>query len=226
LVWIVKEYRAIAGIPFNEEFDGRLISRSPEEASFTHRDSYLEALGIERLYVALTHANDSPYHLVHLFHALGKAALETNLLSEGSSSVSAVDPLPKLTPRQPHGSVDDAIVISSDSDSMIDADPFLRLRSKRLEDLDEDVEFDHDNEATSEDRDNIVIDEDVDHSTEDDTHAVPSHTPVISTNHGIIGDLERLFSDVDVEGKRKRVESGAASPPKVRNHWMSSLPKF
>jgi hypothetical protein len=60
----------------------------------------MEALGIERLYVALTHATDSPSHLVHLFHALGRAALTTNMLSNSSSVVDAADPLPQLPSRE------------------------------------------------------------------------------------------------------------------------------
>jgi hypothetical protein len=60
--------------------------------------------------------------------------------------------------------------------------------------MDENIGFNHDN---------IIVDEDIDHSTEDDTHAVPSYTPVMSTNHGIIKDLERLFCDADIKGKHK-----------------------
>jgi hypothetical protein len=100
LFWMIKRYRTLSRIPLQSGFNGRIMSQSPQEVSFRHRDQYLEALGIERLYVAMTHAADSPSHLVHLFHALGTAALATNMLSTSSSVVDAKDPLPQLTSRE------------------------------------------------------------------------------------------------------------------------------
>lgn len=94
LIWMIRRYCTISRIPLQCGFNGRIMSQSPQGASFRHRDEYLEALGIERLYVAMTHAADSPSHLVHLFHALGTAALATNMLSTSSSVVNAMDPLP------------------------------------------------------------------------------------------------------------------------------------
>lgn len=169
------------------------------------RDEYLEALGIERFYVALTHVHDSPHHLIHLFHALGKAALETNLLSDSSSIIDAVDPLPWLTSTQLKGFENDDIVAP----------------------VDEDVESLYGDEAMCGDgpelaADAMVIDEDMYHSTEEGAKSVRSDQLPVSTNRGTIEDLERLCEDAEGEGKRKRAESHGTSPPQVRHFSITS----
>jgi hypothetical protein len=205
LIWLIREYRTISGIPLHQDFNGRLIARSPEESSFTKRDLYLEALGLERFYVALTHMHDSPHHLVHLFHALGKAALETDLLSDSSSIVDAVDPLPWLTSTQ---------LKESENDDMVTP-------------IDEDVTLLHGDEAMCEDgpelaADAMVIDEDIYYITEKGAKSVRSNPLPACTNSGTIEDLERLCEDTEGEGKRKRTESHGTSHPQVRHFSITS----
>jgi hypothetical protein len=95
LVWITGRYRFLVGIPIEDPFNGQLIPQSPDEYDLTE-DDYLEALGIERLYAALLHADTSPDHLVHLAHALGRAAKETNILSDSKPGM-PLEPLPPIT---------------------------------------------------------------------------------------------------------------------------------
>lgn len=205
LIWLIREYRTISGIPLDQDFNGRLIARSPEESSFALRDEYLEALGIERFYVALTHMHDSPQHLVHLFHALGKATLETNLLSDSSSIIDAVDPLPWLTSTQLNGLENDDMVTP----------------------VDEDAKSVYGDEAMCEDgpelaADAMVIDEDINYSTEKGAKSVRPNQLPVSTNRGTIEDLERLYEDAEGEGKRKRAESHGTSPQHVRHLSITS----
>jgi hypothetical protein len=207
LIWLIREYRTISRIPLDQDFNGRLIARSPEESSFAMRDEYLEALGIERFYVALTHMHDSPHHLVHLFHALGKAALETNLLSDSSSIIDAVDPLPWLTSTQLKGLENDDMATPVD--------------------VDEDVKSLYGDEAMWEDgpelaADAMVINEDIYSSTEKGAKSVRSNQLPVSTNRGTIEDLERLYEDAEGEGKRKRAESHGTSPTQVRYFSITS----
>ncbi|KAG2360978.1 hypothetical protein BDR07DRAFT_1486440 [Suillus spraguei] len=197
LIWFVKQYRCVTGTPLDEDFNGRLVSCSPDEANSIDRDSYLEALGLERLYVALSHMHDSPYHLVHLFHALGKAALETNLLSNSSTRVDAVEPLPWVRSRR---------LEDSDNNNMV---PLLNIN---MESLDENQACDDGPERATH---SMVVDKDINYDTEKDAQAVRPDPLLVNTNHSTIKDLETICEDGEVERKRKRAESCARSSQKA-----------
>jgi hypothetical protein len=97
LVWMVERYRKLVGVPLEEPLNGQLIPQSPDEYHDLTEHDYLEALGIERLYAALVNAQESPEHLIHLAHALGRAAKETNILSDSKPNTPSLDPLPPTT---------------------------------------------------------------------------------------------------------------------------------
>ncbi|KAG1813015.1 hypothetical protein EV424DRAFT_1349138 [Suillus variegatus] len=78
----------------HKPLNGQLIPQSPDEYANLPEHDYLEALGIERLYAALVNAEESPGHLIHLAHALGRAAKETNILSDSKPNTASLDPLP------------------------------------------------------------------------------------------------------------------------------------
>ncbi|KAG2079501.1 hypothetical protein BD769DRAFT_1400660 [Suillus cothurnatus] len=94
LSWMTERYRILVGIPLNEPLHGQLIPQSPDEYHNLKEDDYLEALGIERLYAALVNAEESPEHLIHLAHALGRIVKDTNTLSDSKPNTRALDPLP------------------------------------------------------------------------------------------------------------------------------------
>ncbi|KAG2121477.1 hypothetical protein DEU56DRAFT_918162 [Suillus clintonianus] len=194
LIWLIRRYRALSGIPLDEDFNGQLMEQSPKEASFQEYDDYLEALGLERFYVALNHSQDSSYHLIHLFHALGKAALTTNLLSHSSSRVDSVDPLPTLTSKR-----------ANDHDMVVT--------------ITEDVEVLDDHEAVGVDgpdlsSDGMAVDEEMAHITKKAVPAVPAHPMIVSTNGGTLKYLESLCEASEGERKRKRAKSLTMSPNK------------
>lgn len=126
LTWMIERYRILVGIPLNEHLHGQLIPQSPDEYDDLPEHDYLEALGIERLYAALVNAERSPGHLIHLAHALGRAAKETNILSDSKPNGMSLDPLPRTsfprprTPRSSTISADDTLgsvtfIVESDS---------------------------------------------------------------------------------------------------------------
>jgi hypothetical protein len=94
LAWMVERYRTLVGIPLDEPLNGQLIPQSPDEYPNLLENDYLEALGIERLYSALVNADESPGHLIHLAHALGRAAKETSILSDSKPNTTSLNPLP------------------------------------------------------------------------------------------------------------------------------------
>jgi hypothetical protein len=195
LIWLMKRYRCVSNIPFNKKFEGQLISQSPEETSFPDRDFYLEALGLERLYVALTNMDNSPYHLVHLFHALGTAALQTKLLSESSRTVIAVEPLPWVRSR-----------LSDNGDNVAPLDADVELVNHVGA-----IGQDGPNTAT----DIMVVDEDANFTARGDAQGVQSDSLLTSSNHGAINDIEIVCEDPEAKRKRKRVESRSTSTHKV-----------
>ncbi|KAG2360977.1 hypothetical protein BDR07DRAFT_1486439 [Suillus spraguei] len=97
MVWMMRRFRTLVGIPLEEPLNGQLIQQSPDEYHDLTENDYFEALGIERLYAALVNAEESPGHLIHLAHALGRAAKETNLLSDSKPDAPCLDPLPPTT---------------------------------------------------------------------------------------------------------------------------------
>ncbi|KAG2121479.1 hypothetical protein DEU56DRAFT_760656 [Suillus clintonianus] len=94
LSWMIQRFRTLVGVPLDEPLNGQLIQQSPDEYEDLTEHDYLEALGIERLYAALLNAHESPGHLIHLAHALGRAANETNMLSDSKPDTPALEPLP------------------------------------------------------------------------------------------------------------------------------------
>ncbi|KAG1830495.1 hypothetical protein DFJ58DRAFT_848445 [Suillus subalutaceus] len=92
--WMIERYRILVGIPLNAYLGGQLIPQSPDEYSHLTEDDYLEALGIERLYAALVNMEESPDHLNHLAHVLGRAVKGTNTLSDSKPNTQSLDPLP------------------------------------------------------------------------------------------------------------------------------------
>ncbi|KAG2121472.1 hypothetical protein DEU56DRAFT_760646 [Suillus clintonianus] len=94
LNWMIQRFRTLVGVPLDEPLNGQVIPQSPDEYEDLTEHDYLEALGIERLYAALLNAEESPGHLVHLAHALGRAANETNVLSYSKPDTPALEPLP------------------------------------------------------------------------------------------------------------------------------------
>ncbi|KAG2045947.1 hypothetical protein BDR06DRAFT_1015164 [Suillus hirtellus] len=94
IVWMIQRFRKLVRVPLDAPLNGQLITQSPDEYNELTENDYFEALGIERLYAALVHAEKSPEHLIHLAHALGRAAKETNILSDSNPNTPSLDPLP------------------------------------------------------------------------------------------------------------------------------------
>ncbi|KAG2079583.1 uncharacterized protein F5147DRAFT_818863 [Suillus discolor] len=97
IVWMIQRFRTLVGVPLDAPLNGQLITQSPDEYHELTENDYFEALGIERLYAALVNAEKSPEHLIHLAHALGRAAKETNILSDSKPETPSLDPLPPTT---------------------------------------------------------------------------------------------------------------------------------
>jgi hypothetical protein len=97
IVWMIQRFRTLVGVPLDAPLNGQLITQSPDEYHELTENDYFEALGIERLYAALVNAQKSPEHLIHLAHALGRAAKETNILSDSKPETPSLDPLPPTT---------------------------------------------------------------------------------------------------------------------------------
>lgn len=142
------------------------------------------SLGLERFYVALTHMHHSPYHLVYLFHALGKAALETKLLSDSNSTVEAVEPLSWMVLRQLIESDNNMLTLSDEDVEFLDGSKAIRDGPNRATDI-------------------MVIDEDINYSTEEDTQVMLSDPLLMVTINGTIKDLKMVCKDDEVEGKQK-----------------------
>ncbi|KAG2360972.1 hypothetical protein BDR07DRAFT_1486434 [Suillus spraguei] len=121
LAWMIERYRILIGLPLDEHLNGQIIPQSPDQYENMQEHDYYEALGIERLYAALVNAEESPGHLIHLAHALGRAAKETNMLSESKPNTLALDPLPPtmfFRPQTPRGQ---GMSMDNDVQSIIDS---------------------------------------------------------------------------------------------------------
>lgn len=65
--------RELYDIPKDAPIDGLIIPDLHEGFVLEDKDKHLEVLGMERLYSAVAHLDQSPTYMVHLFHAIGKA---------------------------------------------------------------------------------------------------------------------------------------------------------
>ncbi|KAG0692219.1 hypothetical protein DFH29DRAFT_882808 [Suillus ampliporus] len=186
-----------------------LIPQSPDAYPFPHYDDYLEALGLERLYAALGSAEESPGHLVYLFHALGRAALNTNQLSHSNPRFEPLEPLPPTMlggPRQP-----------PDKNVVADAEDPIEDEVEVSEMVDTGADGDVDS-ISDKDTDQQEGGEDV----EEDGSEACAGTMVVDRdlNCGGISEGGESREGTDGESKRKRADSLAFSPPKVRGRWL------
>jgi hypothetical protein len=89
--WILLRFRQLTKTPIRGSVEGLLIPDHPASFEFANEADFREALGMTRLYSALTHVDTHPEHLAHLFHELGKASCEGRL----ECSHPSVRPLPE-----------------------------------------------------------------------------------------------------------------------------------
>jgi hypothetical protein len=84
-------FRQLTKTPIRGSVEGLLIPDHPASFEFANEADFREALGMTRLYSALTHIDTHPEHLAHPFHELGKASCEGRL----GCSHPGVRPLPE-----------------------------------------------------------------------------------------------------------------------------------
>jgi hypothetical protein len=77
--WMLLRFRQLATQELDDDVNGIVIPQDPRTLTFNHHDQFLEALGMERLYSAIVHIESRPRYLSHLFHALGRAANESDM---------------------------------------------------------------------------------------------------------------------------------------------------
>lgn len=224
LAWMIGRYHILVGIPMNEPLNSQLIPQSPDEYANLPEHDYLEVLGIERLYAALVNTEESPGHLIHLAHALGRAAKETNILSDSKPNTASLDPLPPTvlpdhrTLQKSRGSAYKtvgSITSISGSDSSTESrdleqdDQFMSYYARRV------------NEVV------YILDDDVRHVSDNRCHASKHFASPEFIDIDLISDkimdLESVKSEhddlkgvTDGETKRKREDEISLSPPIVR----------
>ena len=86
--------RELYDIPKDAPIDGLIIPDIDQGSVLEDKDKHLEVLGMERLYSAVAHLEQSPTHMVHLFHAIGKAFTESDK-GMTNGSYRRLQPLPK-----------------------------------------------------------------------------------------------------------------------------------
>jgi hypothetical protein len=77
--WILLRFRQITHSPLRGDIDGLLIPDHPSSFDMENDTDFQEALGMTRLYSALTHIDTHPEYLAHLFHKIGMASCEGRL---------------------------------------------------------------------------------------------------------------------------------------------------
>ncbi|KAG1867654.1 hypothetical protein F4604DRAFT_1927437 [Suillus subluteus] len=77
--WILVRFRQLTQTPIHGNVEGLLIPDHPASFDIESEADFNEALGMTRLYSALTHVDTHPQYLAHLFHELGKASSEGRL---------------------------------------------------------------------------------------------------------------------------------------------------
>ncbi|KAG1853984.1 hypothetical protein F4604DRAFT_1932954 [Suillus subluteus] len=77
--WILVRFRQLTQTPINGEVNGILIPDHPRSFHIESGADFNEALGMTRLYSALTHVDTHPQYLAHLFRELGQASSEGRL---------------------------------------------------------------------------------------------------------------------------------------------------
>jgi hypothetical protein len=190
--WILLRFRQITNRPLRDAVDGLLIPDHPSCFEIETETDFKEALGMTRLYSALTHIDTHPEYLAHMFHAIGNASCEGRL----ESSRPDMRPLP-----EPPNPVLRYVVTcrnysTNHSRSMMDDAALPWLFALPLEDS-----------VISDNMDDEGVCDDVDGGS---SIAMALDDMVISNLQG----SAKLLLDVDIP-KRKRTLSKALSPPKV-----------
>ncbi|KAG1818614.1 uncharacterized protein BJ212DRAFT_1298684 [Suillus subaureus] len=218
--WMIEQYCILVGIPLNEPLHGQLIPQSPDEYHNLTEHDYLEALGIECLYAPLVNAEESPDHLIHLTHALGRAIKETHALSYSKPSTQYLDPLPPMflpIPMIPcrNSSIDSTDTGDHDgsvSNNACTANAHSALPgSETQEDL---IVINSNLISNACSRHITHVDDNCVHINVNDGHPDVMDTEAVRGGHG--DDNNNDSKDgMDGEGKRKRVDSLAPSPSVV-----------
>ncbi|KAG2108229.1 uncharacterized protein F5147DRAFT_652952 [Suillus discolor] len=229
LAWMIGRYCVLVGIPIDNPLNGQLILQSPDEYDNLPEHDYLEALGIECLYAALVNTEESPGHLIHLAHALGRAAKETNILSDSKPNAASLDPLPPTLmphPRTLQKSTGSAYKPVGSITSVSGSDGSTESRDLEQDDQCMSYHASRPNEVL------YILDDDVGHVSDNRCHASkcfasPEFIDIDLISHEMM-DMESVKSEhndhinddlkevKDGEVKRKREDEISLSPPIIR----------